>query len=187
MQLNELFLLAFGLAMDAFAVSICKGLSLRKVELKHCATAGIYFGGFQAIMPLIGYMLGIKFQHLIQNIDHWIAFILLLIIGVNMIREAFGDEEESYNDSFSFSTMLPMAIATSIDALAVGITLAFLNANILQAVLLIGIITFIMSAAGVKIGAKFGVKYKSKAEILGGIALIVIGTKILLEHLGILG
>lgn len=169
--------------MDAFAVSICKGLSVEKLRLKHCLICGIWFGGFQALMPLIGYLLGSSFASLITAIDHWIAFILLGLIGANMIREALGKDEETVNDSFSAKTMLPLAVATSIDALAVGVTFAALRVNIAFAVTMIGITTFTFSAAGTKIGQVFGERFKSKAEIFGGIVLIVIGTKILIEHL----
>lgn len=178
----ELFILAVGLSMDAFAVSICKGLSVQRLRPRHAIIAGAYFGGFQALMPLIGWLLGRQFEELIKSIDHWIAFGLLVIIGANMIRESFGKEEE-LNDSFSFKTMLPLAIATSIDALAVGVTFAFLEVQIITAILLIGVTTFAISAAGVKIGNVFGAKYKSKAELAGGIILILLGIKILIEHL----
>ena len=187
MGIWELLILAIGLSMDAFAVSICKGLSVKELKVKHMACAGLYFGGFQAIMPLIGYFLGANFQHLIENFDHWIAFILLVLIGGNMIREAFGkDEEEEMDASFGPKSMLPLAVATSIDALAVGVTFAFLDVQIVPAVSFIGIITFLCSFIGVKIGNVFGTKYKSKAEIVGGVILILIGIKILLEHLGVL-
>lgn len=186
MEILELIFISIGLAMDAFAVSICKGLSVKKVKAKHYFIAGGYFGGFQAIMPLIGYLLGISFQNLIVSIDHWIAFILLGIIGINMIKESLGDDE-NINDSFSFKDMFPLAIATSIDALAIGITFAFLKVNIILAVFLIGTITFVFSALGIKIGSIFGDKFKNKAELIGGIVLIIIGIKILLEHLGIIG
>ncbi len=185
MGILELVILSIGLAMDAFAVSICKGLSVKKVKPKHYLIVGGYFGGFQALMPLVGYLLGISFQQFIVSIDHWIAFILLGIIGINMIKESFEDDEY-VNASFSFKDMLPLAVATSIDALAVGITFAFLQVNIALAVTLIGVITFIFSAVGIKIGAIFGDKFKNKAELLGGVVLILIGLKILLEHLGIL-
>ena len=185
MGILELIILSIGLAMDAFAVSICKGLSVKKVKPKHYLIVGGYFGGFQALMPLVGYLLGISFQQFIVSIDHWIAFILLGIIGINMIKESFEDDE-NVNASFSFKDMLPLAVATSIDALAVGITFAFLQVNIALAVTLIGVITFIFSAVGIKIGAIFGDKFKNKAELLGGVVLILIGLKILLEHLGIL-
>lgn len=186
MNLFELFILAVGLSMDAFAVSICKGLSVRKCTPKHAAIAGIYFGGFQAGMPLIGYLLGVNFQRYIISIDHWIAFILLVVIGFNMIKESREDAEE-LNDSFSFMTMLPLAIATSIDALAVGVTFAFLQVEIIPAVLFIGVTTFILSGIGIKVGNLFGTRYKSRAELCGGIVLILIGCKILIEHLGLLG
>lgn len=185
MSLIELFILAVGLSMDAFAVSICKGLAMKRVTLKQEATVGLYFGAFQAGMPVAGYLLGVQFQDKITTIDHWIAFILLGIIGINMIKEAVGEEEEA-DDSLDVKTMLVLAVATSIDALAVGVTFAFLSVDIVPAVSFIGIITFILSAIGVKIGNVFGTKYKSKAEIAGGYILILIGLKILLEHLGIL-
>mgnify|MGYP002773388753 CR=1 FL=1 len=187
MGMWELFLIALGLSMDAFAVSVCKGLSVDKVRLSHGLTVGVYFGGFQAIMPLIGYLLGVQFQTLITNIDHWIAFVLLVIIGINMIREALSDEEENIDASFSFKSMLALAVATSIDALAVGITFAFLQVNIVPAVCFIGAVTFVVSAAGLLIGNVFGGKFRKSAEIVGGAVLILIGIKILLEHLGILG
>ena len=161
MEIWELFLVAVSLSMDAFAVSVCKGLSVKKLRPRHCATAGLYFGGFQALMPLLGWLLGRQFESLIKSIDHWIAFVLLALIGANMIREALGDEED-VNDSFSFKTMLPLAVATSIDALAVGVTFAFLEVQILPAILLIGCTTF---------------------EIAGGVILILLGIKILIEHL----
>lgn len=180
----EILLIGVGLAMDAFAVSICKGLSTRKLELKHALICGSYFGIFQGFMPFIGYILGIQFKDKIESIDHWIAFILLTLIALNMIKEAFG-EEENCNPDFSFKAMIPLAIATSIDALAIGVTFAFLNVNILYAITIIGVTTFLISMLGVKIGHVFGVRYKSKAEIAGGVILIFIGLKILLEHLEI--
>ncbi len=186
MSLIELFILALGLSMDAFAVSVCKGLSVKQLRLRHALITGLYFGGFQALMPLIGYFLGTQFQSLITDIDHWIAFVLLVLIGINMIRESRG-ESEKLDASFGFKVMLPLAIATSIDALAVGVTFAFLQVQIVAAVSLIGITTFILSAVGVKIGNVFGAKYKSRAELLGGVVLILMGLKILLEHLGVLG
>ena len=182
MNLFDLFVIAVGLSMDAFAVSVCKGLAVPKIGKRHVMTVGMYFGGFQALMPLIGWLLGRQFEELIKSIDHWIAFGLLVLIGANMIRESFGKDEE-VNDSFSFKTMLPLAIATSIDALAVGVTFAFLEVQIVPAILLIGVTTFAISAAGVKIGNVFGAKYKSKAELAGGIILILLGIKILIEHL----
>ncbi len=181
----ELLLVAVGLSMDAFAVSVCKGLSVKKVGVKHAALAGLYFGGFQFLMPVIGYLLGFRFENIIQNVDHWIAFVLLAFIGGNMIKESFSKAEEM-NDDFGIKTMLIMAVATSIDALAVGITFAFLNVSILPASALIGVTTFLLSFAGIYIGNVFGACYKSKAELAGGVILILIGLKILLEHLGII-
>ena len=183
MSVIELFILALGLSMDAFAVSICKGLSVPKLQAKHCLICGVYFGGFQALMPLIGWALGIRFQSMITNIDHWIAFVLLAVIGANMIKESFSKEEECPDASFGFKTMLTLAVATSIDALAVGVTFAFLDVSIVPAVLLIGATTFVCSAVGVKIGNVFGNRFQSKAEFLGGLVLIAIGLKILIEHL----
>lgn len=183
MSFFDLFLIALALSMDAFAVAICKGLSVKKVGAKHILTVGIYFGGFQALMPLIGFLLGFKFERFIVSIDHWIAFVLLAVIGGGMIREAIAGGEDEANDSFSFKTMLPLALATSIDALAVGISFAFLGVDIVAAAVLIGVTTFVLSGAGVVVGNVFGAKYKSKAELAGGIVLILIGLKILLEHL----
>lgn len=192
MSLTELFVLAIGLSMDAFAVSVCKGLSMKKVTLKNAGIVGIYFGGFQAGMPLIGYFLGLQFKDYIMSVDHWIAFILLGYLGIKMIQEALSKDDDEYEnqdekDMLSFKNMSVLAIATSIDALAVGITLAFLQVDIVPAVSFIGIITFVLSMIGVKIGNLFGIKYKSKAELAGGIILICMGIKILLEHLGIIG
>ena len=187
MSLLELFLVAVGLSMDAFAVSICKGLAMRKLTFKKAAVIGLWFGGFQAGMPLIGYFLGKQFESYITSIDHWIAFVLLSIIGITMIREALSKEEEKADDSLAVKTMFLLAVATSIDALAVGVTFAFLQVSIAPAVSLIGITTFLFSVVGVKVGNVFGMKYKSKAEITGGVILIAIGLKILLEHLGFLG
>lgn len=186
MGLFELFVLAVGLSMDAFAVSVCKGLAMPKISFKTAATAGIWFGGFQALMPAIGYLLGYQFRDRITAIDHWIAFILLGIIGSNMIKEACSKDEECENACLSVRTMFPLAVATSIDALAVGITFAFLEVHIIAAVSFIGATTFIISAVGVRIGNIFGTKYKSKAELAGGVILILLGLKILLEHLGII-
>ena len=184
MSLWELFVIAVGLSMDAFAVSICKGLATGKVRLRHAVTAGVYFGGFQALMPLIGYLLGVRFQSMITAFDHWIAFALLALIGANMLREALSKEDgEEMNDSFGFKTMLPLAIATSIDALATGVSFAVTDTNIWIAISLVGATTFAFSAAGVKIGNAFGLKYKSKAEFVGGLILILMGVKILVEHL----
>lgn len=186
MGLLELFILAVGLSMDAFAVSVCKGLAMPKITVKKATVVGIWFGGFQALMPALGYLLGSQFKESITAIDHWIAFILLGIIGGNMIREACSGECENENDSLDVKTMFLLAVATSIDALAVGITFAFLKVNIAAAVTFIGVTTFIISAAGVKIGNIFGTKYKAKAELAGGIILVLLGLKILLEHLGVL-
>ena len=186
MGIIELIVLSIGLGMDAFAVSVCKGISMKKMNWKKACIIGLYFGGFQAIMPVIGYFFGSSFESIITNIDHWIAFILLAIIGAKMIQEAFQKEEEEYNEDISVKTMIVLSIATSIDALAVGITFAFLKVNLLLAITLIGTITFILSVIGTKIGNRFGDKYKSKAELAGGIILIIIGLKILLEHIGII-
>lgn len=187
MDLIELFLIAVGLSMDAFAVSVCKGLAMPKCTFKKAAIVGLWFGGFQALMPAIGYILGAQFQEAIASIDHWIAFVLLALIGGNMIHEALDNDEEEADASLDVKTMFLLAVATSIDALAIGITFAFLKVNIITAVCFIGIVTFIISFAGVKIGNVFGARYKNKAEIVGGIILILLGLKILLEHLGFLG
>lgn len=186
MSILDLFILAVGLSMDAFAVSVCKGLSLGKIKPKHMCIAGAWFGGFQALMPLIGYFLGSFFAEMIEKYDHWVAFVLLAIIGGNMIKESFG-KNEKVDSSMDVKSMLLLAIATSIDALAVGVTFAFLQVQIVPAVSFIGVITFIFSAVGVKIGSLFGTKYKSKAELFGGIVLVLIGIKILLEGIGVLG
>ncbi len=187
MSILELFLTAVGLSMDAFAVAITKGLSMRKMNWKHAVIIGLYFGIFQALMPLIGYLLGVNFTEYITAFDHWIAFLLLGVIGANMIRESFDrGEEEGADASIAFQVMILLALATSIDALAVGISFAFLKVNILAAIAFIGVITFLLSTFGVKIGNVFGVRYKSKAEFAGGLILILMGLKILLEHLGIL-
>ena len=183
MSYIELFILAVGLSMDAFAVSICKGLSVNRLRPRHALIAGAYFGGFQALMPLIGWLLGRQFESLIKSVDHWVAFALLALIGANMIREAVKNEEENLNDSFSPRTMFPLAVATSIDALAVGVTFAFLDVAVVLAVSFIGVTTFLFSAAGLKIGRLFGAKYKSRAELAGGIVLVCIGLKILIEHI----
>ena len=185
MSLWELFVIAVGLSMDAFAVAICKGLSVGRVRGSHAVTAGIYFGGFQMLMPLLGYLLGVRFQEIIAGVDHWIAFLLLGLIGANMIRESRGGEEH-VDSSFRPRSMLPLAVATSIDALTVGITFAFLQVNILPAVSLIGLTTFLLSAVGVKAGAIVGARGKSWAELAGGLVLVLMGCKILLEHLGVL-
>lgn len=188
MKLWELFMIAVGLSMDAFAVSICKGLCVKKADGRHMLIVGGYFGGFQALMPLVGYLLGIQFQTLIQEVDHWIAFVLLALIGLNMVKESREQEGEDVcqTNPFSWRSMLPLAVATSIDALAVGITFAFLNVPIIPAILLIGVTTFVLSGIGIRVGNIFGVKYKSKAELVGGIILILMGLKILFEHLGFL-
>ncbi|MBS5726175.1 MAG: manganese efflux pump [Clostridiales bacterium] len=187
MGILELFLIAASLSMDAFAVSVCKGLSTRKLCWKHYLLIGLWFGGFQALMPTIGYFLGSTFEKYIQSFDHWIAFVLLVFIGGNMLKEGFSKKEEKEDDSFTFRTMLVLAVATSIDALAVGVTFALLSdVNIAAAVALIGGTTFILSAVGLKVGNIFGAKYKSRAEIAGGVILILIGLKILLEHLGVI-
>lgn len=183
MGIAELVIIAIGLSMDAFAVSICKGLSVQKVRPLHVFKTGIWFGGFQALMPLAGYFLGVSFAGLVGSVDHWIAFILLGIIGGNMIKESSRKDEPCCAEpDFSFRTMLAMAVATSIDALAVGVSFAFLKVNIWEAVGLIGVITFLFSAAGVLIGNFFGARWKSKAEFAGGFILIAMGLKILLEH-----
>lgn len=182
MGLWELIVIAVGVSMDAFAISICKGLSVERVEKRHLLSAGLWFGGAQALMPLIGYLLGSSFQAFIEKVDHWFSFALLFIIGVNMIRESRG-KVEKLDSSFSAKAMFPLAIADSIDALAIGVTFAFLNVNIIPAVVLIGITTFLFSTVGVKIGNSFGAKYKSKAELAGGIILIFMGTFILFDHL----
>lgn len=186
MGIIELLLISIGLGMDAFAVAVCKGISMKKMEWKKAFIIGLYFGAFQGLMPLLGFLLGKSFENIVTSVDHWIAFTLLVIIGLNMIREAFSKDAEKMDDSVSFKSMIILAIATSIDALAIGITFAFLKVNILVAILMIGIITFILSVFGTKLGNKFGDKYGSKAELAGGIILIFIGTKILLEHLNIL-
>lgn len=187
MTILELFILAVGLSMDAFAVSVCKGLAIGKTSFRDSAVVGAWFGGFQAAMPLIGFLLGRNFADYISAFDHWVAFGLLVIIGANMIKEALSKKEEKEaGSSLGFKTMLLMALATSIDALAVGITFAFLDVQIIPAILFIGVITFALSAAGVKIGSVFGDKYKSKAELAGGIILILLGLKILLEHQGVI-
>lgn len=195
MGIVELLLLAVGLSMDAFAVSVCKGLAIKKADLKSACICGIWFGGFQALMPFIGYILGVNFKQYINAIAPWIAFVLLVLIGANMIREALSDEDEEETADLDIKTMFLMAVATSIDALAVGITFACVPVEILPlstllntiiGVLIIGASTFVISCCGVKIGNIFGIKYKTKAEVVGGIILICIGAKILLEHFGVL-
>lgn len=186
MSKSEILLIGIGLAMDAFAVSICKGLSMKTMSWRKAIIVGLYFGAFQALMPVIGYFLGATFEGIVTKVDHWIAFGLLTIIGINMLKEAFGKNEEKHDDSVDFKTMILLAIATSIDALAVGITFAFLKVNIISATIMIGVVTFVICVIGVKIGNKFGNKYEKKAETTGGLILILIGIKILLEHLGII-
>ena len=186
MSLIELFLIAVGLSMDAFAVAVCKGLAMPKMSWKGAAIVGLYFGGFQALMPFLGYLLGAGFKDAISAYDHWVAFILLALIGGNMIRESREDEEESLDASLSFRSMGLVGIASSIDAVAVGVTLAFLDVPILSSVCFIGVVTFCLSLVGVKAGNVFGCKYKSKAEFVGGLVLILIGLKILLEHMGVI-
>ena len=186
MDLLTLLTLAVGLAMDAFAVSICKGLAMREKVLKKGIIVGLWFGGFQALMPTIGFFLGTQFKDQITSIDHWIAFVLLGLIGINMVKEALSNDEEQADDSIAVKEMFMLAVATSIDALAVGITFAFLNVHIVSAASMIGVCTFLISFAGVKIGNIFETKYKSKAELAGGIILILLGFKILFEHLHIL-
>ena len=182
----EVLLIAIGLAMDAFAVSICKGLSMKRMSWKKAIVIGLYFGIFQALMPVLGYFLGTTFESLVTQIDHWIAFVLLVLIGLNMIKESFSKDIENSNDNIDFKTMFVLAIATSIDALAVGITFAFLNVNLPLSIIIIGLVTFMLCLIGVKIGNKFGDKYERKAEAVGGLILIFIGVKILLEHLCII-
>lgn len=190
MGISEIILLAVSLSMDAFAVALCKGLALKKIDIKSCLTVGCWFGSFQGLMPLIGFLLGSTFADKITSVDHWIAFILLAIIGANMIKEALSKEEECVNCSLGAKAMLGMAIATSIDALAVGVSFAFTDFEpdwfVYVAFVMIGVITMTLSAIGVKIGNIFGTKYKSKAEFVGGAVLILLGLKILLEGLGIL-
>ena len=187
MGVPELIITAIALSMDAFAVSICKGLAMKRVSVKEMAIVGLWFGGFQALMPLIGYFLGSAFEKYIVSVDHWIAFTLLALIGIIMIKESCGKEEEKADESLCFKTMLLMAIATSIDALAVGVSYGILpNVNIWVAISSIGIITFLLCMVGVKAGNIFGAKYKAKAELTGGIILVLIGLKILLEHLNVI-
>ena len=186
MSIIELLILSVALAMDAFAVSICKGLSLKEIKIKHLLIAGVWFGGFQALMPVFGYFLGSGLADKVDKFDHWIAFVILSLIGGSMIKESISDDEEKVDNNMDVKTMFFLAIATSIDALTVGITFAFLDVNIVLAVILIGVITFVISGMGVKIGSIFGDKYKSKAEIAGGVVLILIGLKTLLTGLSII-
>jgi putative Mn2+ efflux pump MntP len=186
MGVVEIFMIAVGVSMDAFAVSICKGLSVKKLRPSYPLSAALWFGGFQALMPLLGYFLGVSFADLVGTVDHWIAFILLGIIGGNMIKEALDSNDEcSIDADFSFRTMFAMAVATSVDALAVGVSFAFLKVNIWLAVLLIGITTAAFSGFGIYVGNMFGCRFKSKAELAGGIILVAMGCKILLEHLAL--
>ena len=188
MGLWELFIIAVGLSMDAFAVAICKGLSAPRITLGHGLVAGLWFGGFQAAMPLAGWLLGSRFQAVISGFDHWIAFVLLAMIGINMIRESRQTDDDGVDASFSWRSMLPMALATSIDALAVGVTFAFLQVdNIFLAVGFIGATTFVLSCAGVLLGSAVGGAFRTRAELVGGVILVLMGTKILLEHLGVFG
>lgn len=189
MTFFELFLIGIGLSMDAFAVSICKGLSMQKIDKKYTLCIGLFFGGFQALMPLTGYLLGSQFSGYIERFDHWIAFVLLALIGFNMIKESREEEEEEEKPyvGVNFKELLILAVATSIDALAVGVSFAFLGVRIAPAVTLIGCTTFVLTLVGVWVGNLFGSRYKSRAELTGGIILILIGVKILLEHLGVLG
>ena len=187
MDILELLLIAAGLSMDAFAVSICKGLSVQRLKPRHYLLTGAWFGGFQALMPSIGFLLGSAFDQYISAFDHWIAFVLLAFIGGNMVRESLSGDEECHDDSFGLRTMFLLAVATRIDALAVGVTFALLpDVHILSAVSLIGAATFLLSALGLKVGNVFGLRYKARAELAGGVILILMGLKILLEHLGIL-
>lgn len=182
MTFAELIIIAIGVSMDAFAVSVSKGLSAPDLRLRNALSSALWFGGFQALMPVIGYYVGVSFADFVTSVDHWIAFVLLGIIGGNMIRESFEKDEEKVKPDFSVKSMFPLAIATSIDALAIGVSFAFLKVNIWSSVLLIGLTTAVFSAAGVYIGKFFGSRYKSKAEFTGGFILIAMGLKILLEH-----
>ena len=183
----QVFLIGIGLSMDAFAVAVCKGLNMKKIDYKYTVLIALFFGGFQAFMPFLGWLLGVQFESYIVSIDHWIAFLLLSFIGGNMIKESLGeDEEEDSEITYDLKELFMLAVATSIDALAIGITFAFLRVNIVSAIIVIGITTFFLSMVGVGIGNRFGAKYKNKAEFAGGLILILIGLKILLEHLGIL-
>lgn len=186
MSFAELLLIAVGLSMDAFAVAVCRGLEMRKINYRQALLIALFFGGFQALMPAVGYLLGAGFAQYINNFDHWIAFVLLAFIGGKMIWEALHEGEEEHAEALNLKMLLMMAVATSIDALAVGITFAFLKVDILSSAALIGVTTFILSFAGVCVGNRFGARYKKKAEVIGGVVLILIGLKILMEHLGIL-
>lgn len=188
MGIAEIFLIGIGLSMDAFAVAVCRGLKMQKLNVKHTAVIALFFGGFQALMPLIGWFLGKQFEKYITAVDHWIAFALLAFIGGKMIYDSFkkDDDDQGEKDVFNLKEIFVMAVATSIDALAVGITFAFLSVNIWSSISIIGVTTFVLSAVGVLIGHKFGAKYKNKAELAGGVILVLIGLKILLEHLGVI-
>lgn len=188
MGIAEIFLIGIGLSMDAFAVAVCRGLKMQKFNIKHTAVIALFFGGFQALMPLIGWFLGKQFEKYITAVDHWIAFALLAFIGGKMIYDSFkkDDDDQGEKDVFNLKEIFVMAVATSIDALAVGITFAFLSVNIWSSISIIGVTTFVLSAIGVLIGHKFGAKYKNKAELAGGVILVLIGLKILLEHLGVI-
>ncbi len=188
MGIAEIFLIGIGLSMDAFAVAVCRGLKMQKLNIKHTAVIALFFGGFQALMPLIGWFLGKQFEKYITAVDHWIAFALLAFIGGKMIYDSFkkDDDDQGEKDVFNLKEIFVMAVATSIDALAVGITFAFLSVNIWSSISIIGVTTFVLSAVGVLIGHKFGAKYKNKAELAGGVILVLIGLKILLEHLGVI-
>lgn len=186
MDILELLLIAAGLSMDAFAVSVCKGLSVQRLRPRHYLLTGAWFGGFQALMPSIGFLLGSTFEQYIVSFDHWIAFVLLAVIGGNMVKESFDQDGECHDDSFSARTMFLLAVATSIDALAVGVTFAFLQVSILPAVSFIGATTFVLSALGVWVGSAFGARWRERAEQAGGIILILMGVKILAEHVGLL-
>lgn len=186
MTILEIILVALALSMDAFAVSICKGLSMKKYKFKNSLVIGLYFGLFQALMPILGYFLASSFKSIVERFDHWIAFILLFLIGLNMIKESFSQNVIEKSDKLDFKSMFILSLATSIDALAVGISFAFLKTNIMISSLVIGIITFILSIIGVIIGNRFGNKFQNEAELIGGIILIIIGLKILLEHLNII-
>ena len=186
MRLYEIVLIAIGLSMDAFAVSICKGLSMQKMNYKNAIIIALYFAIFQGLMPIIGFFLGTTFRVFVERVDHWIAFILLLIIGINMIVEGLDNAKPKNSDLLDFKTMIILSLATSIDALAVGITFAFFRTNLLSSTIIIASITFVLSIIGVKIGNRFGDKLQGKAKIIGGIVLIIIGIKILIEHLGMI-
>ena len=183
MTFLELFIIAVGLSMDAFAVSVAKGLSVERLRPRNVLSVSLWFGGFQGLMPIIGFFLGVSFASLVEHVDHWIAFVLLGLIGINMMREAFSKKEKNVSPDFSFKTMLMMAVATSIDALAVGISFSFIKENIWMAALLIAVTTAIFSAIGIRVGNIFGCRFKSPAEFLGGRRFLLMGIKILVEHI----